>query len=74
MKTEPPHNRCRQRRSRRLSYSIPHLARETDTGRSALYLEIAAGRLIARKVGRRTIITRADALRWLRSLPILGQA
>jgi hypothetical protein len=36
-----------------------------------IYEEIAAGRLIARKVGRRTIVRRADALLWLRSLPVL---
>ena len=36
-----------------------------------IYEEIAAGRLIARKIGRRTIVRRADALAWLRSLPRL---
>jgi hypothetical protein len=37
-----------------------------------IYEEIAAGRLIARKIGRRTIVRRADALAWLRSLPRLA--
>jgi hypothetical protein len=37
-----------------------------------IYEEIAAGRLIARKIGRRTIVRRADALAWLRSLPELS--
>jgi hypothetical protein len=37
-----------------------------------IYEEIAAGRLIARKIGRRTIVRRADALAWLRSLPRLS--
>jgi hypothetical protein len=36
-----------------------------------IYEEITAGRLIARKVGRRTIVRRSDALRWLRLLPSL---
>ena len=36
-----------------------------------IYEEIAAGRLIARKIGRRTIVRRSDALLWLRSLPPL---
>jgi hypothetical protein len=36
-----------------------------------IYEEIAAGRLTARKIGRRTIVRRADALAWLRSLPRL---
>jgi len=36
-----------------------------------IYEEITAGRLIARKVGRRTVVRRSDALRWLRLLPPL---
>ena len=36
-----------------------------------IYEEITAGRLIARKLGRRTIVRRSDALRLLRSLPSL---
>jgi hypothetical protein len=57
------------RRSSRLAYSIPRLARMTDTSKSVLYQEISSGRLVARKIGRRTIVTRWDAIRWLRSLP-----
>jgi len=37
--------------------------------RAQAYKEIAAGRLTARKVGGRTIITREDAADWRRSLP-----
>jgi hypothetical protein len=59
--------------SKRLSYSVNRLAKECDVGRSSIYEEIGAQRLIARKIGRRTIIRRSDAIRWLRSLPILGQ-
>jgi hypothetical protein len=59
--------------SRRLAYSIRRLAKESDVGRSSLYEEISAQRLVARKIGRRTIIRRADAIRWLRSLPLLGR-
>jgi hypothetical protein len=58
----------RHHRSDRLGYSIARLAKMTDLSRSLLYEEIAAGRLLARKAGRRTIITRRDAIRWLRSL------
>jgi hypothetical protein len=60
-----------RRRSARLAYSISRLARESDISRSMIYEEIAAGHLIARKIGRRTIVRRADALAWLRSLPCL---
>ena len=53
----------------RLSYSLSRLAKVCDLSRSLIYEEIGAGRLVARKVGRRTIVRRADAARWLRSLP-----
>ena len=61
-----------RRRSARLAYSISRLVRESDVSRSLIYEEIAAGHLIARKIGRRTIVRRADALAWLRSLPQLS--
>src|SRR5271166_941478 len=60
-----------RRQTARLAYSIERLAKESDISRSMIYEEITAGRLIARKVGRRTIVRRSDALRWLRSLPSL---
>jgi hypothetical protein len=49
--------------------SIPEFARSNDISRSSVYLEIASGRLIAPKIGARTIITAEDELAWLRSLP-----
>lgn len=61
----------RRRRSDRLAYSIDRLAKMTDLSRSTLYEEIA-GRLVAQKAGRRTIVTRRDAIRWLRSLRQTG--
>jgi hypothetical protein len=38
------------------------------------YREIAAGRLIARKVRGRTFVLRVDADAWLRSLPKIASA
>lgn len=38
-------------------------------GRTAVYEEMKAGRLKARKCGRRTLIPRTEAERWLSSLP-----
>lgn len=38
--------------------------------RAQLYLEISAGRLVARKAGRRTLIARAEGDRWLAALPL----
>lgn len=42
--------------------------------RSTCYREIAAGRLRAVKVRNRTLVTRADQLAWLNSLPAIGKA
>jgi excisionase family DNA binding protein len=39
--------------------------------RAQVYKEIAGGRLIARKVGSRTLIRRQDADAWLRALPVM---
>jgi hypothetical protein len=54
----------------RLSYSIRRLAMACDVSRTVIYQEIAAGHLIAHKLGRRTIVRRSDANRWLRSRPL----
>lgn len=42
--------------------------------RAKIYMEIASGRLIARKVGRRTIIERSAQEAWLAALPVMGGA
>jgi len=52
-----------------LAYSVKEACRVSSIGRTALYQHIAAGRLEARKVGRRTIIPAAS----LRAL-ISGEA
>ena len=49
--------------------SIERFAAKNAISRAQAYKEIAAGRLIARKVASRTIITREDAARWRRALP-----
>jgi excisionase family DNA binding protein len=52
-----------------IGLSTHEAARVAGICRSLLYREIAAGRLIARKQGRRTIILDADLRAWLESLP-----
>jgi helix-turn-helix protein len=42
-------------------------------GRTKAYAEIKSGRLRARKIGKRTIITLDDAEDWLRRLPVIEQ-
>lgn len=52
-----------------LALGITDAARVAGVGRSTNYEEINAGRLKARKAGRRTLIARADLQAWLDALP-----
>lgn len=52
--------------------TIAEFAVKNRISRSQVYKEIAAGRLIARKVNTRTIITKEDGAAWRRSLPIMS--
>lgn len=51
-----------------LADSVVTAAKRLGTSRSALYLELKAGRLRGLKAGRRTIITRAAQAEWLANL------
>jgi hypothetical protein len=51
------------------AFSIPDFARRHSIGRSTVYEEIAAGRLVARKFRSRTLVTMEDARAWRASLP-----
>jgi hypothetical protein len=51
------------------AYTVGQFAARHGISRSQTYVEIASGRLVARKVNSRTVITREDAARWRRSLP-----
>ncbi len=51
-----------------LAHTIDELCLVAKVGRTTVYKEIAAGRLIARKVGRRTIILPSDSQSWLAKL------
>jgi excisionase family DNA binding protein len=53
-----------------LAYDTLGAAKVLGIGRSTLFVEIAEGRLKARKAGRRTVISREDCLAWLASLPV----
>jgi hypothetical protein len=52
-----------------IAYSIPEAARAAAIGVTKLRLEIRAGRLRARKLGKRTIITADDLENWAAALP-----
>ena len=58
----------------RLAYSIVEFCESTGIGRSTVYEEIKAGRLIARKARGRTIILPTDGKNYLRSLPTTKDA
>jgi hypothetical protein len=55
-----------------LAFSIESFATAHAIGRNKVFEEIARGRLTARKVDNRTIITAEDAEIWRRSLPLAG--
>jgi hypothetical protein len=55
--------------SNKLAYSIAELAELAGVGRTFLYDEVRAGRLVLTKAGRRSIVLCDDALAWLSQLP-----
>ncbi len=57
----------------RLGYRIPQVKEKTGFGRSFIYEEIRAGKLIARKAGGCTIVlhTHSDLEAYLNNLPRL---
>lgn len=52
------------------AYTIKDFCRAYGVGRTLVYSEMAAGRLRARKAGRRTLILKTDADAWLDALPL----
>jgi excisionase family DNA binding protein len=55
------------------AYTINNFCRCYGIGRTKTYAEIAAGRLLARKVGKRTLILKSDADAWLTTLPAVAK-
>lgn len=55
-----------------LAFPVGEVQQRLGISRSTAYVEIAAGRLAARKCGTRTLITYASAQAWLDSLPRLA--
>jgi excisionase family DNA binding protein len=53
------------------AFSIAEFCRRFGVGRTKVYEELRQARLRARKIGRRTIITKDDAEDWLQQLPLI---
>lgn len=53
-------------------FSVNDFCQWAGIGRTAVYAELKAGRLTARKFGRRTIIPVSEAEKWLESLPTVS--
>lgn len=51
------------------AYSVENFARRNGIGRTTAYEEIKEGRLVARKVGARTVVLDEDAKAWRENLP-----
>jgi excisionase family DNA binding protein len=56
----------------RAAFSVAEASLHMGLGRDAIYHAIRSGQLVARKVGRRTLITQKDLHRFLASLPKAG--
>lgn len=50
-------------------FSVDEFCQWAGIGRTAAYAEMKTGRLTALKMGRRTIIRKSDAEKWMTSLP-----
>ena len=67
-------DREQQRRARQRAMSLSEFCEQYGPGRTTAYEEIKNGRLRARKIGKRTVITTDDAEKWLQSLPVVEAA
>jgi excisionase family DNA binding protein len=52
-----------------LAYDVLTAAEKVGVGRSTIFDEIKNGNLIARKIGRRTLIRHEDLVAWTAALP-----
>lgn len=50
-------------------FSVDEFCQWAGIGRTAAYAEMKTGKLPAKKLGRRTIILKSEAEKWMTSLP-----
>ena len=53
------------------AFDIVEICERTGLGRSKIYEQIGIGRLVARKVGRRTLVLERDLKDFLEALPVI---
>jgi hypothetical protein len=53
-----------------LAYSPREVVKAAPISLSKFYMEVREGRLIARKIGGKTVVLREDLVAWLQSLPL----
>jgi hypothetical protein len=53
----------------KVAMSVNEFLDWASIGRTKFYEELASGRLKIRKIGRKSIVTMADAIDWLNALP-----
>jgi excisionase family DNA binding protein len=53
----------------RAAFSVAEICAQTGIGRDSVYAAIRSGQLVARKLGRRMIVTPKDLEQFLASLP-----
>jgi excisionase family DNA binding protein len=58
----------------RAAFSIPEVMLKTGLGRDTVYKLIRERQLIARKVGKRTLVIATDLYSFLETLPMAGKA
>ncbi len=60
--------------SLRTAFSVPEVCRQVGLCRDTVYRAISRGDLVARKLGKRTLILQDDLRAFLKSLPVVGRA
>ena len=58
----------------KVAYSVAEVIALTGLGRDSVYASMRSGKLIAHKLGKRTLITADDLRNFLASLPRFGEA
>ena len=51
-------------------FTVNEFCKWASIGRTKLYAEMNAGRIVAKKFGSRTLIPRAEAQKWVEQLPM----